>query len=332
MSDFLDNIDATLEEIEEQLLSALDRFRHKYADSDYCTLDLESKETLQHAIDELDHNLEHSGDEKRLELRTERHEVIHARIVTVRHILNSEIPVACLHQAHRELEDSRDRLENRVLARRKKLEPHVTMTERRQQSDSLKELFNRDVGERELDRNQYLVTEQEERDLEDVDEFLDSGIYSASRELAMLANLIHRGATNKARPEQPKGRAVFEAKDLTSSLPHGNNVKSASKPTPETEPEPKKRSTETADKSDIARTPEEIRRKLEERKYQSAGKASFGAKDIEPEQPREYYGRQRETEKEEEEKENREDKGEHSHSGKAVFESRDLSRSPWEKK
>lgn len=342
MSDLLDKIDAALEEVEERLLAELGRCRTLNPDADYCVLEHELKNKLLNMVIELDRRLENSGDKKRLELRTERHEVIHARIVTARQVLESDIPVAYLHQVHEEIKHSRDRLETRALARRKKLEPEVTMGQRRDRTDSLKTLFTRNINEKELNRNRYLITEEEERELEDLDEmdeFLDSGIYSASRELAMLANLIHRGATNKPRPEQPKGRAVFEAKELKTTIPPVSKVKPTREPEPEPELEPTQQARDKEQqekKSDIARTPEEIRRKLEERKYQSSGPSSFGAKDIEPEQPQEFYGR-KPSDSEEDKKEpgdegTKEDKEEDKPaSQKAIFESRDVSRSPWDK-
>lgn len=217
------------------------------------------------------------------------------------------------------------------------------MGQRRERKDSLKTLFARNINEKELNRNRYLITEEEERELEDLDElddFLDSGIYSASRELAMLANLIHRGATNKPRPEQPKGRAVFEAKDLKTTIPPVNKVKPTPEPEPEPEPAPKQpeKNIEQQIKEDIARTPEEIRRKLEQRKYQSSGRASFGTEDTEPEpeQPWEFHSQKpadseknKKADEQGDEKQDKED--EKPASKKAVFESRDVSQPPWNK-
>ncbi|NIQ96464.1 MAG: hypothetical protein GWN87_21415, partial [Desulfuromonadales bacterium] len=184
-------------------------------------------------------------------------------------------------EAHRQIEDSRQRLEKRVAARRKKLETE----DQRDSTGVMKGLFGRPAGETELGRNRIRVTDEEERELQDIDVYLDNGIYSASRELAMVSNLAQHGAPDEP-PEQGRGRAVFEARELSTTTP---SVKTRARPEKEERPgaEPQKE-----EKRDIAQTPEEIRRKLEARKYQSSGKASFLPKDIEPADPQAFHGRE----------------------------------------
>jgi hypothetical protein len=93
--------------------------------------------------------------------------------------------------------------------------------------------------------------------------YQETGVYAAAQELAMLALVV----TNVPPPHQAisrqavRGKASFEARDV--SFTHAP-VK------------PKNA------KSDIAQTPEEIRRKLEARRHlpASKGKAVFGASDV----------------------------------------------------
>jgi len=324
MSDILDKIDTSLEEVEEQLLTEFNRLR---ADNHTgkLKLDVAVLDTLLEATDNLNQDLEHSGSEKRLELRTERHEVLQARLRVVRQLLGSDIHASQLHEAHESIENSRRRLEKRVVARRKKLEEQ---DEEPSYGSLFKRLFNRQADRREADRNRIAVTEEEEHELQDVDVYLDGGIYSASRELAMLANLLQRGATDDPPPNQPRGKAVFEARELSTTIPPVNKMKPVKEETEGADEDDRKE--EKEEKRDIAQTPEEIRRKLQERKYQSSGKASFVSKDIEPSHPQEFYGRKPEEDAGRDDTEDQDEPEEDEpKNGKAVFESRDLTRSPW---
>jgi hypothetical protein len=121
--------------------------------------------------------------------------------------------------------------------------------------------------ERAVSRNRISITEEEQKAHEPVSICLDNGIYSASRELAALANVF-----NLPQPQQEArhdsherkmraaitGKAQFESKDLSAEP-----EKALNKP------------------GGIAQTPEEIRRKLAERRSASSGCASsFRAKDL----------------------------------------------------
>ncbi|MBD3646628.1 MAG: hypothetical protein HUJ31_04040, partial [Pseudomonadales bacterium] len=121
MTDILDRIDASLEEVEEQLLRELNRFRGGNQAA-VCVLDDGIRDALRDATGQLRDQLEHSGNREKLELRTERHEILEARLGVLHQLLDNDIPGDCVHQAHEEIETSRRRLEKRVAVRRKKLE------------------------------------------------------------------------------------------------------------------------------------------------------------------------------------------------------------------
>ncbi|MFT4714659.1 MAG: hypothetical protein ACI8W1_003164 [Candidatus Azotimanducaceae bacterium] len=83
---------------------------------------------------------------------------------------------------------------------------------------SIRGLFNRALDEQAADRNRISITlraanEVEANEVEEREVYQDNGIYSASRELAMLANLMHTGSTHPSL--SLKGKAIFESRELT---------------------------------------------------------------------------------------------------------------------
>ena len=360
MTDILDKIDAALEEVEEQLLQELNSLRETATQNHYHEIDRGIRQALSDVVEEIYHSLQHSGDKSNLQLLTERHEVLYARIGVLRQLLGTNIPAFLLSEAHEGLEARRRTLERRVIERRRNEFAAAQATSSPKSGKflaGLKGLFNHKPSQQETERNRINVTPQEEVQLEPEQDYLDNGIYSASRELAILASLIRGGSLDRPPTEDPgKGRAVFTARDLSTRLPPVTKRVAISKE-PIPEPRPAKK-----DKGDIAQTPEEIKRKLEARRHQAAGgkatfasrdiahaspreapveksastreesprdgKAVFAARDIEPAVPREFYGRKRPQEDEAESAEE-EDKP---RTGRAVFEARDLSSTPFTKK
>lgn len=287
MTDILDKIDASLEEVEEQLLAEFDRIRETPSDERYVDLDTGIRNALQEVVDQLHDELEHSGDVAHLSLLTERHEVLYARMAVLRQLMQSKkVTRAYLEQAHDGVRARRRSLEERVMQRRRQEDPSVT----RQGEESkqglfgtLKGIFDRKPSDHQLARNTIKVTDDEEKAHGKSHVFLDKGIYSASRELAMLASLV-RGGTLDRPPEsdisRSRGKAVFEARELSRTIPPVTPKRQQPEPVPEETKEPE------ISKRDIAQTPEEIRRKLEARRgHTAAGKASFVAKDIDPQFP-----------------------------------------------
>lgn len=312
MTDILDRIDVSLEEIEEQLLAELRRIRHRQSDQRFANVDPGIKNTLSEVVAGLLHELRHSGDRTNLQLLSERHEVLFARIGVLQQLFDSVIPMSLLIEAHDGIELRRRQLEHRVAAHRKDKGTAA--------SGERMAAFDRRPTPQQVDRNRMQVTLQEERQLQQSQAYLDNGIYSASRELAIIASLARGGTLDEPPEDEPRhGRAVFEARELSRRHPTVNKrPKVQQEPPPEEKPAPPKR--------DIAQTPEEIRRKLEARREQvGAGKATFAARDIEPAAPREFYGR-----KAAEEDDKKEDNK--PRTGRAVFKARDLSERPVPKK
>lgn len=265
MTDLLKTIDGSLQEVEEQLLQEFERIRNTLSDSRFEPIDAGIRNALADVTDDLYNRLDNSGDRQNLSLMTEQHEVLLSRIVVLRRLLDAKVPTAFLHEAHSEVTSNRKLLEAKVKAKRQKEEAAelATTESKRGLIGKLKGLFGgEDETENEMPRSRIRVTEQEISELEPVSIYLDNGIYSASRELAALANVfsLPKATRDKIQVDHAKrveGKALFESRDLS------QQVESA-----------------RPDRG-IAQTPEDIRRKLAERQGTATGKASFGSKDIE---------------------------------------------------
>ncbi|MEX0942052.1 MAG: hypothetical protein WD002_05845 [Pseudomonadales bacterium] len=328
MTDLLDKIDAGLEEVEEQLLSEFKRLRDTLDPRGVGELDAGIRNALQEVTDLLYTELASSGDRSNLQLLTDRHEVLLARISVLRQLFSARVPLVLLEKAHEGVKDRRRRLEARVMLQRKK---------DGQAGSSGRSLFDHRPSQQRIARNKIEVTQLEEKSLDSSQVFLDSGIYSASRELSMLASLL-RGGTLDRPPEEDmdtsRGRAIFESRELSYRPPPP-----VDKPRPKQQPAPETDTDTDTDKQEIAQTPEEIRRKLEARRVQvNAGRATFAAKDIEPAFPQEPP-RKREKPLEpalEDDQQNEKDKDKETgnkeeRKGPAIFEARDLSQTPFKK-
>lgn len=355
MVDVLDKIDASLEEVEEQLLGDFYRALDAGSADGFVKLDPGVRNALAEVTDSLHDELQNSG-RSSLSLVTERHEVLYSRIAVLRVLFNSHVRIQQLVAARDGIEKRRDDLEARVRQERRRL--GVDPAERPKAGATSR--FDHQPTAQEKQRNRLEVTANEEERLGQEQLYLDNGIFSASRELAMLVSLM-RGGTLDRPPEEsddkdsptPAGKAVFQAKDLSYHAPPPERVE-RERPAPAPKPEISQR--------DIAQSPEEIRRKLEARRGQSeAGPASFAARDLashtpsEPPRPRArpqapeqaeppkpagkatFAARElsshtpseppRKREKKPEEKPAEEKK-----KGPAVFESRELSNTPFPKK
>lgn len=271
MADILDTINDSLQEVEEQLLQEFDRIRNTLSDARYLAIDPGIKNALGSVVAELRDRLEQTGDRQNLQLMTEQHEILFARMTVLRQLLNAKVPTAFLHEAHQEVVSNRRKLEAEVTSQRKaraNVDNEATEEKSGGFVNRLKGMFS---GSNEtanaVSRNRIQVTEAEQKAHEPVSIYLDNGIYSASRELAALANVFSRprheqeamqDAHEKKMRAVITGKAQFESRDLSSQAAPDASSK----------------------KTGIAQTPEEIRRKLAERAGNDAGKASFVSKDL----------------------------------------------------
>jgi len=257
MTQLLDTINQALEEIEEQLLAEFHRVRNTISEHRFEKIDTGIKVALESVVDDLQGRLEGTAEHQELQLQTEHHENLFVRMVVLKQLLQANISTAYLQEAHDDLEDSRRTLENRVLTNRtlappSQLDPDLeSRDEQTGFFGSLRGLFNRKPGNNEADRNHIRVTEREANAIDDPKVYQDNGIYSASRELAMLANLVNTGSTQPT--QSLAGKATFDSRNLSDT-----NTRSGQK---------------------LAQTPEEIRAKLAGSESGHGGTSSFEAKD-----------------------------------------------------
>lgn len=306
MTDILEKLDLSLEEAEEQLLVELERVGNANPGQRFGELDVGVRNALAEIVDLLHHDLQHSGDASNLQLLTDQHEILYARIAVMRTLLNIKVPIDYLERAHTGVETLRRKLDTRAIQLRKKSGIGPKPGER------LPGSFDHGPSAFQLGRNRLKVTAREADALMEPQNFLDAGIYSASRELAMIASLA-KGGTIEEPPEQTnedarQGKAVFQSRELSATIPPVNKVLPVREP--------------PRDKSQIAQTPEEIRRKLQERQAQAsaAGKANFASRELSTPPPPDPSRRPADPFK-------RAPEPEPPRSGKAVFASKDVSSS-----
>lgn len=319
MAEVLDTIDDSLQEVEEQLLQEFDRIRNTLSDARFEPIDPGVKTALGSVVNDLRSRLDQTGDANNLQLMTERHEILLARMAVLRQLINAKVPTAFLHEAHREVVSNRKKLEAKVTEQRGNSENEVVedADEKGGFVNKLKGMFSGKQTDKAVTRNKIHVTQAEQKAHEPVSVYLDNGIYSASRELAALANVFslpeqRQEALQDAHEKKMRavitGKAQFDSKDLSAQAAEALDGKeiaqtpeeirrklaerSGSQSTGASSFVAKDLSTEaptpvpTQSKGkDIAQTPEQIRKKLAERGGSSTGKASFGAKDISHEEP-----------------------------------------------
>jgi len=278
MTKVLDIVDASLQEIEEQLLDEFKRIRNTLSDSPFESIDKGIQNSLTSVVQDLLHRLENSGDKTNLQLQTERHETLFARTSVIKQLLKAKIPTAYLHEVHQDVSSSRKKLENQVVAKREqdKTEQENTTQKNTDKNrgllGSIKNIFSSNKSKQEVLGNRIRITDQEAKEFEAVEIYLDNGIYSASRELAMLSSkLVEKGTfsdptseptdvpTDKVKKEarhpSPTGKATFESKDLSQQAP-------------------------PLQTGSIAQTPDEIRRKLENNQTKSKTASTFESKEL----------------------------------------------------
>jgi hypothetical protein len=264
MTKLLDTVDISLQEVEEQLLDEFNRIRNTISDARSEPIDKGTQEALSSVVEELWHMLEHSGDKKELQLQSEEQETLFARASVIKQLLKAKIPTAYLHEIHKDVNSSRRALESRVEEKRESKKEDESLSKKIGFFDSIKSIFSHKKSEQETLRNRITVTDQEAKEFEPVEIYLDNGIYSASRELAMLSNrmFVSHPTESQLEPaekkvEHPKGKASFESRDLSRSAPPP-----------------------VQEKNKIAQTPDEIRTKLESKQAKPNAVSTFESKEL----------------------------------------------------
>jgi hypothetical protein len=267
----LDTIEASLAELEEQLLDEFNRVRNTVSENRFSAMDSGIQNALGELLDILKGELENSGKGTDLQLISRRHEELVTRMVIIRQLLKARIPSAYL----------QERQQGVASVRRDKFVPPAASTSRQSTKTAIQQGSETSQGGllqsllglfgKKPTSSQMRILEQEAKQLEEVEIYTDSGVYSASQQLAMLANLTaidaeeHEPvkAATQVRLQTPAGKAIFESRELSQAARDAE-----------------KRQILTGK---IAQSPEEIRQKLAARQANlRAGKASFDSQDIKP--------------------------------------------------
>lgn len=298
MSQLLRKIEADLSELEETLLAELRRLRKTAGDEVYADLSDDVAMQVRLTADSLKDVLNSSGDASNLSLKTEQHENLEARIGVLSQLLSKKIPAVFIETSHQEVKASRQQLTAKVAASRseRKADPE------NKKPGLFKRIFSREETSGEQARNPDHVTQEEQNKFEADQGYKDSGVFSASRELAILCEQVRLHVDEGQSIEKvAQERAKFRSKDLSSDPPEFKDIAQSPEAIrkklqnrgaapsgksstfvakdiqPVADPEPPRK------REKKAQSPEEIRRKLEARKSEDsagAGKAVFGAKDL----------------------------------------------------
>ena len=158
----MDTINFALEEIEEQLLAEFTRVRNTISDNRFEKIDTGIKVALESVVDELKINLEGTGDSVDLQIQSKHHENLFVRMIAVKHLLQTSVPIAYLQEAHDDITDSRRKLESRVLTNRNS--GTIRSEEKKENTGffgSIRGLFNREPNQQEENRNPISITARE---------------------------------------------------------------------------------------------------------------------------------------------------------------------------
>ena len=248
MADTISQIEAGQANLEDKLLTELQRLGKQELPENYAPLDPNIETELKLSLDALHSVLDNSGDFSNLSLETDQHENTRTRMQNLASLLNRKIPTAFIGSTFRE-------------ARLLKIKPEDPLFASR-----ILEILNKQVILHHVE-GQSIEQVMKGRAEFDAKELSGSpAMPEQRRNIAQTPEEIRRKLAQKS--TSSTGALTFVARDLDEAQPV----------TPARKPEQENAQT-------IAQTPEEIRRKLAEKQSASKGKAVFGARDIEPDQP-----------------------------------------------
>lgn len=264
MNEVLDRIDYNLTVIEDRLVSEFLKIQRSVDPAGYGELSESLKSQVKNALVKLRDLLDHSGS-GHLELTTDYHEVLRARMYVLDRLLERKVPTVCMNLSGRSAFTSRDVSATRGAATATKQITKRVIAEREASNRSFLSFFKGQFGGHKAAHHNIKL---DAVDASEHKEVYADGPYAAAQELVELASMtVTYRAIEESEGEEAartyakrraRGRASFEPRD----------------------PEP----TQQVRTPDIARSPEEIRRKLEARPPSAGkgGRASFTAVDLSP--------------------------------------------------
>jgi hypothetical protein len=264
MKDVLDNISEDLDTTETRILLEFKRLQETADDSGIGKLTPEFREEMRYMVIGLQEALDSSGSVENLQLTSERHEDIRARLFVINQLIDRQIPLTAFSKADSQLKKMGKPISSQRVIVEKKASAVITKSESGSLLDKILAFFG--LGNKPAESSASTHVEKEPTGPKEI--YKDTGIYGATQHLAMLAQVV-ADLPPPEKEDKPRqavtGKASFEARDLSSTI---SDIPAKAK---------------TVER--IAQTPEEIRRKLEARKKLAAasGKAVFGAEDVKAE-------------------------------------------------
>ena len=283
MTGLLDQLDVALEEVEGQLLEEFHRMRKTITGEPYSPIDKGVKSALDDVIIDLWNRLENSGDAHEWSIRTERHDEIAFRMIVVKKLLDAKVPTAFLEESHDEAEEYRRK--HKVAVKHAATEPDPEPVKEK------KGLFG-------FRKKSTSVDVKPKAEPKKVEVYAEGSVYSAAQELASISRRFSTGGDEREMMNKVAagGKAKFESRELSAKALAELDAEQGKKKRNVTGQYSGPSSFESRDLSStppvareepagnkIARSPDEIRRKLEQAKSRSSGStgaSKFAAKDL----------------------------------------------------
>jgi len=255
MSDLLDKIDQNLLKLEHRVIAEFVRLQESDDPTGFGQLGEKTKVQMREYLNKLSDTLEHSGDTQNLELTTDYHEMLRSRLFVANRLLDLKIPTKFLRYLTKPVLSPAQISENLSEDANPVKAKQSGFTSRESRHSGFLEFFRSRFSSDKGDKSKITAKSASLDQQKEI--YKDQGPYAAAQQMAMLASVVIERQVTQAQQvaaREKLGRASFGGVDL------GHRQLKA---------------------RDIARSPEEIRKKLEARKeqVQSVDKASFAAAD-----------------------------------------------------
>lgn len=286
MSELLTKLENALEEVESQLLAEFERIRKTLSAEAYSPIDPGVKTALNEVVIHLWQELEHSGDESNLTLRTEHHEAVADRIIVIKKLLDARIPTAYLQEAEDQLGSAQRTHDpaTKTPTEKQTQKPKIIIDEKKGLLESIRDFLGKKTSE---PQDGIRVNDQGSNEQDAVSVYNDDGVYAPGKKLAEIAGRFKTSGDDREMMNAViRGKAVFESRDVSEVLTEKEVEENSADPQitgasvfDSREISNRKHEPATND-SEIAKTPDAIRRKLEKATRRSNGASTFGARDL----------------------------------------------------
>jgi len=296
MSELLTKLENALDEVETQLLSEFERVRNTLSAEAFSVIDPGVKSALNEVALHLWKELEHSGDSTNLSLRTEQHEEVASRIIVIKKLLDARIPAAYLQEAEQQTnkkpvadDPESENLTGKPSADTQGKEPNIAIDEKKGLLASIRNFLGKTSSDT---ANSIRITDQEDEAAQEaVNIYDDEGYYAPAKKLAEIAGKFKTTGDDRAMMNAViRGKPVFESRDLSNAGIEDISDTKVDDKSPRTKItgasvfESKGLSSKVLEASskdsELAQTPEAIRKKLQNTTRHSSGASTFGAREL----------------------------------------------------